>query len=117
MDRRNVEFRAGAFYRDGVVVIPSYIYCKGMSERCAEIWARNGFRLNRDRQQWERVVPEDKAELTIKWANAHLQNVWQLPFGEAVAHEIEERNQAKYAEWKADNKRVLEYYKQHPIYG
>lgn len=81
LDRANEAFRAGAFYRDGNLVIPSYIYLRGLTERAAAEWRKRGFTWDEMEHEWTRAIPEPVAPTQITKANQIMSTIYGVPFG------------------------------------
>lgn len=85
LDIQNDAFRAGAFYQDGNLMIPSYIYLRGLTERAADEWKKRGFVWDKFERAWVRSIPAHAAQDQIAKANQMMRAIYGVSFGEEQA--------------------------------
>lgn len=81
LDMQNDSFRAGAFYENGNLMIPSYIYLRGLTERAADEWKKRGFTWDKLERAWVRPIPAHAAQDQITKANQMMSTIYGVPFG------------------------------------
>jgi len=70
LDLRLAEMKQGAYYRDGLLRIPSYLYIPHATEHAATEWKKRGLKWDALAREWVIPIPERAAQTQIAKANA-----------------------------------------------